>query len=89
MTDWKSGHQVSVRDSFGIPLNDSDTPIDHPLLIREEIQRNSNGEVVKISMIFKKSYDDLTEVTYSKSIIPISGNTTPINVQTIYPWVME
>lgn len=81
-------HTALPNDPLGTLLQDVSPPVDHPLLLREEIKRNATGEVVEIRMIFKKTPDDPSEVIYSKLITPISGNTVATTTQTIFPWVL-
>jgi hypothetical protein len=75
------------RDPFNAPNYDFSVPIDHPLLIREEIDKNASGEVVRWRKIYETSSTDSTPRTFQKVIDPGSGDTAVATTVIVYPWV--
>lgn len=81
-------HKALPQDIEGRVQPSGEAPISHPLLIREEIYFNENGDPVKIVKVFKTSEADATPVSYSQNIMPQNGDDViDGNPMIFYPWV--
>lgn len=74
----ESVHTSVPRDQFNLPL-DIDTPVDHPLFLKQEIDKNASGDPVAIRLFYKTTETDATPVVYSKSIDPGTGTIVGID----------
>ena len=69
-------------DAFGNINPTADPNIDHKYFVKDEIQKNANGDVVKIV----RTYNDGVDTTFSKRFVPENGDEVVATTYTIYPW---
>jgi hypothetical protein len=88
--DHSPPHQAYGKDLQNNLLTSAPPPIDHALLLREEIYFNAAVEPVKIRQVFKKSAEDPTEIAYIKRVVPQSGDEAIVgSPMTFYAWAAE
>jgi len=78
---------ANPTDENGAVNPTGDPAFDHPLLLREDVKKNANGDVVKLIRYFDDGEGG--EVKRAKRIIPPNADETVTETQTVYPWVDE